>query len=193
MSRTLCLCGLGNPGQEYAQHRHNIGAMLCDAYRKALNTTYTLHSKTKILHAIVSVGELKVHIVRLPTYMNESGRGLAPYLQFYQISPQNVIIAHDDLDLAFGALRFKQGGGSGGHNGLKDITHFLKTPDYWRIRIGIGRPPAYQDVSSFVLSPLSPIEQQAWPTIVETAQVAWPDVIQKDIVRIQQLWHSSTP
>jgi len=193
MSQTLCLCGLGNPGPAYAQHRHNLGAILCDSYLHSLNESYSLHRKTKVFHAIVTIGDLKVHIVRLPTYMNESGRGLLPYLQFYQISPQKVIIIHDDLDLPFGALRFKQGGGSGGHNGLKDLTQYLKTPDYWRIRVGIGRPPEYIDVSSFVLAQLSPVEQQAWPNILKHAQGAWSDLIKIDVVRVQQLWHSATP
>ncbi len=194
MSQTLCLCGLGNPGQAYAQHRHNLGALLCEAFLDSLGISYSLHGKTKILHAIFSQGDKKIHIVRLPkSYMNESGRSLLPYLNFYQIPPESVVIAHDDLDLPFGALRFKRGGGSGGHNGLKDLTHYLKTSEYWRIRIGIGRPPVYQEVADYVLSPLSPSEQKAWPNVLTHATIGWPELAALDHVRIQQLWHSSTP
>lgn len=190
---TLCVCGLGNPGSQYEKTRHNLGARLIEDHLDTLSQNYTMHSRTKVWHAIVEIGSYKIHFVRLPQYMNCSGQGLLPYLQFYRIPFENLIVAHDDLDLPFGALRLKQGGGSGGHNGLKDITNVLKTQQYWRIRVGIGRPPLYQDVASYVLAPLSPEEEKEWRSISLYFNTAWPYFCPIDSVKIQQLWHSLTP
>jgi PTH1 family peptidyl-tRNA hydrolase len=144
------------------------------------------------MHAIFMVDDVKIHVVQLPTYMNLSGQGLFPYLKFYNISPQRVIIAHDELDLPFGQIRLKKGGGSGGHNGLKDLTHYLKTPDYWRIRLGIGRPPEFMTTADFVLSSFNAQEKSALPDIFNKVTQLLSSLAILDVAKIQLRWHTQS-
>ncbi len=147
------LVGLGNPGNEYAKNRHNVGFMCMDEIR----TSYGLPSEKSKFSGFLTEGPLdhqKVLLFKPLAYMNRSGRPVAEAARFYKIPPEHIIVFHDDLDLLPGKIRLKQGGGHGGHNGLKDLDAHLGK-DYWRLRIGIGRPNHQGDVSSYVLSDFS--------------------------------------
>ena len=145
--------GLGNPGREYASHRHNVGFMVVDDVASRLRTD-SMREKfsaqwTKGDHA----GEQLV-LLEPQTFMNESGRSVQPAAGFFKIAPANVLVVHDELDLPFGEIRLKLGGGHAGHNGLRSIISHLGTPDFARLRVGIGRPPKgfRGEVADYVLS-----------------------------------------
>ncbi|MEA1915820.1 MAG: aminoacyl-tRNA hydrolase [Campylobacterota bacterium] len=144
------IAGLGNPGEKYSQTRHNIGFMVIDEMTKSLNTTNINRSNFK---ATVEKS-LNTLYVKPQTYMNLSGESLGSIANYYNIPIENIIVIHDDLDLPFGTIKFKVGGGHGGHNGLRSIDSHLGK-DYIRVRLGIGKPQNKQDVANFVLSRFS--------------------------------------
>ncbi|MBL8377126.1 MAG: aminoacyl-tRNA hydrolase [Burkholderiales bacterium] len=144
------IVGLGNVGREYEDTRHNAGFWLVDAYARASGIALRQEK-----HFFGSVGKgAAVWLVKPSTFMNRSGQSVAALATFYKILPAEILVAHDELDLPPGAVKMKQGGGHAGHNGLKDIAARLGSPDFWRIRIGIGHPRELsleQDVADFVL------------------------------------------
>lgn len=144
------LVGLGNPGADYAQTRHNIGFMALDALAAGLQATAWQKKFQGLLATAVWQGE-KLLLLKPQTYMNLSGQSVLPALQFYKIAPADLIVFHDELELPPGKVRVKQGGGAAGHNGLKSLDGMLG-PEYWRVRLGIGRPPANREsVHDYVL------------------------------------------
>ncbi len=145
------VCGLGNPGDNYAQTRHNAGFWFLGKLSHALPTAMSNNSRFKSL-----VGENKsegttLRVLAPQTYMNKSGEALAPFAKFYQIEPQNILVVHDEIDLPPGCVRLKTGGGHGGHNGLRDIIRHLGSSDFHRLRIGVGRPENQNEVIDEVL------------------------------------------
>jgi peptidyl-tRNA hydrolase, PTH1 family len=153
------LVGLGNPGREYAQNRHNVGFMCVDE----IHNSYGFSPEKSKFSGLLSEGRVdheKVYLFKPLTYMNRSGRAVAESSRFFKIPPDHIIVFHDDLDLVPGKVRVKQGGGHGGHNGLKDLDAHIGT-QYWRVRIGIGRPHHQRAVTSYVLSDFSK-EEHVW-------------------------------
>ena len=149
------IVGLGNPGQEYEQTRHNAGFWLVDQLaRNTLRCTLTRESKYHALAAKTQIAGQEVWLLEPQTFMNRSGLSVGALARFYKIAPDEILVAHDELDMVPGIAKLKKGGSSGGHNGLKDITAALGTQDYWRLRIGIGHPRTLnlqQAVVDFVL------------------------------------------
>jgi peptidyl-tRNA hydrolase, PTH1 family len=163
------IVGLGNPGPEYALTRHNAGFWWVDNLAQTLPACFlqretrfqAMLAKTKI------IGQ-EVFLLQPQTFMNRSGQAVGPLAHFYKINPEQVLVVHDELDLAPGVVKLKKGGSSGGHNGLKDITAALGTQDYWRLRLGIGHPRSLnlqQAVADFVLHRPRKEEQR----LIETA------------------------
>jgi PTH1 family peptidyl-tRNA hydrolase len=145
------IVGLGNPGPEYEQTRHNAGFWLVD---QLANGALSRESRFNALAAKRKIAGQEVWLLEPQTYMNRSGQSVGAIARFYKIAPEEVLVVHDELDLPPGAAKIKKGGSSGGHNGLKDITAALGTQDYWRLRIGIGHPRSLnlqQQVVDFVL------------------------------------------
>lgn len=145
------IVGLGNPGPEYEQTRHNAGFWLVD---QLANNRLQRDKNFQALVAKTRIANEDVWLLQPQTFMNRSGLSVAALCRFYKITPDQVLVVHDELDIAPGLAKLKLGGSSGGHNGLKDITSALGTQDYWRLRIGIGHPRTLnlrQDVSDFVL------------------------------------------
>lgn len=179
---TWLVVGLGNPGPTYASTRHNIGYMVADAL--ALRMGGTAKSlgwkKHKSGRGDVVEGHLvgeRVILGRARSYMNESGGPVSTLAKFYGVDADHVIAIHDELDIDFGMLRIKFGGGDNGHNGLKSIRQSLATGDFYRVRVGIGRPPGRQDVHEFVLKSYSSTERKDLPTYVEEAADAIESLI----------------
>jgi len=146
------IVGLGNPGDQYAATRHNVGVWLLD--RIAANSGVNLKSEKKVLGDVaqLSLAGSSVRLLRPGTYMNESGQSVRRMLDFYKLDPEQLLVMHDELDLPPGVVKFKRGGGHGGHNGLRDIiSHCGK--DFMRLRIGIGHPGHKSQVTGFVLKP----------------------------------------
>ena len=153
--------GLGNPGQKYAMNRHNVGFMVLDLLAK-LHEFPAWQPKAASAHTIGQIGHSKIILLKPQSYMNNSGLPVAKVARFHKIPVDKIFVFHDELDLAAGRVRVKQGGGHGGHNGIRDIDRHLGQ-DYWRIRIGIGRPDnPTMDVKSWVLADFNKIETSGW-------------------------------
>ena len=157
----LLFAGLGNPGQNYAMNRHNVGFMAVDLLAERYGFP-AWQKKSTALQSAGRIGTDKIILVKPQSYMNKSGLPVAEVARFHKISPDKIFVFHDELDLAAGRLRVKQGGGHGGHNGLRDIDRHLGQ-NYWRVRIGIGRPenPA-MDVKAWVLADFAKSETSGW-------------------------------
>ena len=144
------IAGLGNPTREYEKTRHNVGFEVIDVLADRLGTTVE-EKKFKGCYGRGIIGGQKVLLLKPQTFMNLSGQCVQPLLAWHKIRPDQLVVVHDELDIPAGELRFKKGGGNAGHNGLKSITQLLGTPDFYRLRIGIGRPPQKGDVINWVL------------------------------------------
>ena len=145
------LVGLGNPGPEYADTRHNAGFWWVDAVAKTLGARLAPERSYFGLVGRVNAPGGSLFLLQPMTFMNLSGKSVAALARFFKIAPEEILIAHDELDLAPGQMKMKFGGGHGGHNGLKDIHAQLGTPDYWRLRFGIGHPGVKAEVVNYVL------------------------------------------
>ena len=148
------IAGLGNPGTEYAQTKHNVGFMLVDALAERLNAPAW---KEDFFSAIteVRIGGEKIFLVKPLTYMNNSGEALGPMLSYYKMDADDLVVVHDDMDISVGTVRIRKKGSSGGHNGIKSILAHVGSEDFARVRIGIGRPPAGWKVINHVLAPFA--------------------------------------
>jgi PTH1 family peptidyl-tRNA hydrolase len=182
------IVGLANPGPEYASTRHNAGAWFVEALLG--NTSLKTESKL-----FCQMGTLTLHgqpcRVMIPsTYMNESGKALLAVAQFYKIPPENILVAHDELDLPVGTTRLKLGGGHGGHNGLRHIIQMLGTPHFHRLRIGIGHPGNAKEVVDYVLKRPRPEEKTAIDESIMKALQVMPDVMQEKIQEAMKKLHT---
>lgn len=145
------IVGLGNPGPEYAKTRHNVGAWFVDALVAQYQETFRYETKFHGAVAKLTGTEPTCWVLKPSTYMNESGQSVLSFAHFYKILPTSILVVHDELDFDAGVIRIKEGGGHGGHNGLRDITRHLKTSDFFRLRIGIGHPGSKDRVTPYVL------------------------------------------
>jgi PTH1 family peptidyl-tRNA hydrolase len=161
--------GLGNPGAEYERTRHNIGFLVADVLAERVGGRFAVHKKSGADLLQARWDGRQVLIAKPRSFMNLSGRPVAALAKFFSVPPTEVIVVHDELDLPFGQVRLKRGGGEGGHNGLRSISSALTTKEYLRTRIGIGRPPGRQDPADYVLKPFSSPERKEVPVIVEQA------------------------
>ena len=182
--------GLGNPGAEYAGTRHNVGQMVADELARRGGAALKPHSKSRNRAATVRLGGEPVIVAVPMSYMNLSGGPVSSLAKYQSVAVEDVIVIHDELDIPFGTVRLKRGGGSAGHNGLKDITKALGTPDYVRVRVGIGRPPGSMDAATYVLKPFSSVERKELDLLIVDAADAVESVLQVGLEAAQQRWHS---
>ena len=161
--------GLGNPGPRYAATRHNAGFFVVDLLAERMGGVRFKAHKGVADIAAGRLAGVPVILARPRSYMNESGRPIAAVTRFYKIAVEQLTIVHDDLDLPFGSLRLKRGGGDGGHNGLRSITAALGSKDYARVRFGIGRPPGRQDPADYVLREFGTAERKDLAFLVDRA------------------------
>jgi PTH1 family peptidyl-tRNA hydrolase len=190
MAEPLLVVGLGNPGPTYAKTRHNLGLLVVDRLAERLGSGFTVHKRSG---AEVATGRLhgrSVLLARPRCFMNESGRQVGPLAKFYSVPPADLVVVHDDLDLAFGRIRLKLGGGAGGHNGLRSIAAALGTPDFPRVRIGIGRPPGRKDPAAFVLEGFAAAERAEVPVVCEHAADAAELLIESGLEPAQNAVHA---
>jgi PTH1 family peptidyl-tRNA hydrolase len=166
--------GLGNPGPTYAGNRHNAGYLVVELLAERMSASFKSHKGTRGLADVVE-GRLggvpghRVVLARPRTYMNESGGPVAALRDYYDVPPERIIAVHDELDIPYGALRLKLGGGDNGHNGLKSMRKSLGTGEFLRVRFGIGRPPGRMDPAAFVLKDFSPAERKELDFLVDRA------------------------
>ena len=175
--------GLGNPGDQYAKTRHNIGQMVANYL--ANNSKFASH-KSRSEVADIHLGQIPVTIAKSKIFMNESGAPIKALADFYKVDSSQVIVIHDELDIPFNTIRIKQGGGDNGHNGLKDITTHFSGPGYFRVRMGIGRPAGPQDPADFVLKPFSTTEKKELDDVIARGAQAVERLIEKGLEAAQQ-------
>jgi PTH1 family peptidyl-tRNA hydrolase len=218
VAEPLLVVGLGNPGPRYATTRHNFGYLVADVLADRMGAgagigagigariragigagsgsgrgsggNFKAHKRSG---ADVLTGRLAGHPVVLAkprSFMNESGRQVAALAKFYSVPPSNLIVIHDELDLDFGQIRLKLGGGEAGHNGLRSVSAALSTNEYQRVRIGVGRPPGRKDPATFVLENFAPAERREVPVICEQAADATELLIKLGLEAAQNQVHS---
>ena len=168
------IVGLGNPGSDYAETRHNAGFWFCERLAHELGASFARESRYHGHVAKARVGGQDIWLLMPQTFMNRSGQAVQALSHFYRIEPAAMLVVHDELDIPPGQMRLKFGGGLGGHNGLKDITAHLGTQDYWRLRIGIGHPGDRDEVVDYVLKPPRREEREDIDAALERALLVWP-------------------
>ncbi len=190
---TWLVVGLGNPGDQYAATRHNIGQMVIDELARRHSVKFSSHkSRTDIAAFKLGVG-IDAHSViigKSKSYMNETGGPVKALANFYSVEPTKIIALHDELDIPFAAIRTKLAGGDNGHNGLKSMTSSFGTPDYYRIRLGIGRPMGEQDPADFVLKAFSKVEQKELPEFIDRGADVVESLITKGLEATQSAYNS---
>ncbi|WP_406715424.1 aminoacyl-tRNA hydrolase [Trueperella pyogenes] len=192
----FAVIGLGNPGPKYENTRHNIGQHVIHELARRVGSSLSAHKQSNTRAASVRVGigpgkSGEQAILGVSNgYMNTSGGPVSSLMKYFKIAPADLIVVHDDLDLPFGQLKLKRGGGAGGHNGLKSITQSLGTQDYVRLRFGIGRPPGRQDPADFVLSDFSSTEVKELDLLITLAADAVEDVLLLGLDRAMMRLHT---
>ncbi len=184
--------GLGNPGAGYAGNRHNLGAMVVDLIAEQQGGRFKKGARgfaDVVETRIGGVGGERVVLAKPRSYMNESGGGVKAVLGFYKVTPEQLVVVHDELDIPFAQIRLKVGGGAGGHNGIKSLDAALGTKDYARVRVGIGRPPGRMDPADFVLRDFSPAERKELPLLIERGADAVETLLRNGLAAAQNLFH----
>ncbi len=188
--------GLGNPGPSYAGHRHNVGHLVTDELSRRMAGSFRPHKsgRAEVLEGriggIGGAGGVRVVLARPRGYMNESGGPVAGLARFYKLPVECIVAIHDELDLAFDTLRLKQGGGDNGHNGLRSMRTSLGSGEFFRVRVGIGRPPGRQDPAAFVLSGYSSAERKMLPFQVDRATDAVEALLTDGLAKAQSRFNS---
>lgn len=182
--------GLGNPGSEYEDTRHNAGFWYIDDLARKLGVHLQPDRAYHGLVARANTPQGPVWLLQPQTYMNLSGKSVSALARFFKINPDEVLVVHDELDLPPGQIKLKKGGGHGGHNGLRDIHAQLGTPDYWRLRLGIGHPGVKHEVSGYVLRKPPQAERDAIHKCIDQALSATEALLQGDMNKAIQLVHA---
>jgi PTH1 family peptidyl-tRNA hydrolase len=181
--------GLGNPGPGCAGHRHNVGAMVADLLADRAGGRFRAH-KTRADLVETRFGEIPVILAKPRSYMNESGGPVRAVRDFFKIDPSHMVVIHDELDLPFGTLRLKLGGGDNGHNGLRSLRAALGTGDWFRVRFGIGRPPGRMDPAAFVLRDFSAAERKELPFLLDRTADAVEALLAHGLARAQHAYNA---
>ena len=191
MTEPWLVVGLGNPGKEYAGNRHNVGFMVAELLAARVGAKF---GRSKRAHAEVAEGRLgfggpRVILVKPLTFMNLSGGPVSALAQFFKVPVENVLAVHDELDVPYGQVRVKRGGGEGGHNGLRSMSKSLGTKEYARVRFGIGRPPGRQDPADYVLSDFGGAERKELEFLVDRAADVVEAVVLEGVEWAQNKYH----
>lgn len=188
---TWLVVGLGNPGAQYAGNRHNVGQMVVDELATRLGATFRTHkTPSRVAEGFLGPGGPKLVIAKPNSLMNTSGGPVSALLKYYSLPADRLIVVHDELDIPFDTVRLKQGGGHGGHNGIRDISKATDNAAFTRVRVGIGRPPGRQDAADFVLKDFSGSERQDLPNLLSDAADAVESIVADGLVAAQQRFHS---
>jgi peptidyl-tRNA hydrolase, PTH1 family len=184
--------GLGNPGPSYAATRHNIGRVVVELLAERVGASFKAHRRGRADVAEARLGDLpgtRTILTRSRSYMNESGGSVASVRDFFQVDDEHLVVVHDELDLPFGTLRIKLGGGDNGHNGLRSVRAALGTGEFLRVRFGIGRPPGRMDPAAFVLRRFSTSERADLPLQVERTADAVEALVVDGLAYAQNLYN----
>ena len=184
--------GLGNPGPGYAANRHNAGFMVADLLAGRMGASFRA-GKFQAMVADGRLAEFPVTLAKPLTFMNLSGGPVAGLGGFYKLPAGQIVVVHDELDLPFGVIRLKLGGGDNGHNGLRSVTASLGTREYYRVRFGIGRPPGRMDPAAFVLRDFAKPEREELPLLLDQAADAVEVLLTKGLAAAQNVFHGTGP
>lgn len=190
MAEAMLVVGLGNPGPNYATTRHNLGFMVAEILADRMGETFKVHKRSGAEVATGRLAGRPVVLAKPRVYMNESGRQVGPLAKFYSVAPTDVVVIHDELDIEFGRIRLKSGGGVAGHNGLRSVASALGGNNFQRVRIGIGKPPGQKSGASFVLENFTSVERKEVPVILEQAADATELLIAQGIEPAQNIVHA---
>ncbi|MBB3189760.1 aminoacyl-tRNA hydrolase [Halomonas cerina] len=194
MRQVKAIIGLGNPGKDYEATRHNAGAWLVHAVARAAGSELRPDKKFLGQHARVHLDGHEVHLLEPGTFMNRSGGAVAALTQFFKIAPDELLVVHDELDLPAGTARYKQGGGHGGHNGLRDIIRALgNDKSFHRLRIGIGHPGEARQVTNYVLGRPGKAERAAIEAAIDESLATLPLAVAGDWAKAMSQLHSFKP
>ena len=185
-----CIIGLGNPGGKYQDNRHNIGFWFIDELARRHGLSLRPEGKFFGEAGKLDLPSGKCWLLKPMTYMNRSGQSANALARFYRIPPENILVVHDELDLPAGTVRLKQGGGHGGHNGLRDIISTLGSREFWRLRLGIGHPGHRDKVTGYVLSRPSREDQQALELAVDACADHIDDLLRGDFKNFMNRLHA---
>ncbi|EHJ03117.1 peptidyl-tRNA hydrolase [Marinobacter sp. DSM 26671] len=189
----VMVVGLGNPGADYENTRHNAGALFVEALARAAGQTLRPEKKYHGLYARIQWQGLDLHLLNPTTFMNRSGLAIKALADFFKIQPQQILIAHDELDLPPGTAKLKKGGGHGGHNGLRDTIAHLGTNDFQRLRIGIGHPGDSRRVTGYVLGRLGKQETEELNAVIDEIMRVLPDAASGKLPAAMNRLHSFKP
>ena len=190
MAEPQLVLGLGNPGPVYAKTRHNLGFMVADLLAARAGASFKAHKKSGAEVATGRLAGRPIIFGKPRSFMNESGRQVAALAKFYSVPPAGLVVIHDDLDIDFGRIRLKFGGGVAGHNGLRSVASALNTNDFHRVRVGIGRPPGRKEPVAFVLENFTAAERPEVPVICEQAADATELLIKLGLEAAQNQVHA---
>ncbi|MET3203370.1 MULTISPECIES: aminoacyl-tRNA hydrolase [unclassified Arthrobacter] len=190
MTDTWLIVGLGNPGAEYKDNRHNVGQMVLDELAGRMGGKFKTHkARAQVLEGRLGLGGPRVVLSKPMSYMNVSGGPVAGLANFYGIDPDHVVAVHDEIDIPFNTLKLKCGGGEGGHNGLRDMSKALATKDYLRVRVGVGRPPGRMETADYVLRDFGTAERKDLPFLLDEAADAVELLVREGLTAAQQKFH----
>ena len=189
----VMVVGLGNPGADYENTRHNAGALFVEALARTAGQTLRPEKKYHGLYARIQWQGLDLHLLNPTTFMNRSGLAIKALADFFKIQPQQILIAHDELDLPPGTAKLKKGGGHGGHNGLRDAIAHLGTNDFQRLRIGIGHPGDSRRVTGYVLGRLGKQETEELNAVIDEIMRVLPDAASGKLAAAMNRLHSFKP
>ena len=187
------IVGLGNPGAEYERTRHNVGFRVVDVIAARLDARLKPLKGIRAIGAEARDGETRVILAQPTTYMNVSGEAVRELIRYYKVAIEDVVIVHDEVDLPFGALRVKRGGGEAGHNGLRSITRALGTPEYARVRVGVGRPQGGKKTVDHVLGGFSKREEDELGVLLEESADATLAIVREGVEPVQGRLHADVP
>ena len=191
MAETWLVVGLGNPGPQYELTRHNIGQLALDVIAERRGARFAQHkANARVAETWLRPGAAKLILAKSNSFMNTSGGPVSQLAKYYGIDADHIIALHDELDIPFDTIKLKVGGGHGGHNGIRDIAKALGTPDFPRVRIGIGRPPGRQDPADWVLSGFGGDQRKQLPSLLTDAADATEMLIEQGMLETQQRFHA---
>jgi len=185
--------GLGNPGREYAGNRHNVGFMVAELLASRVGGKFGRHKRAvaEVAEGRLGFGGPKLILAKPLTFMNLSGAPVVALAQFFKVPVDNIVAVHDELDVPYGQVRVKRGGGEGGHNGLRSMSKSLGSKEYARVRFGIGRPPGRQDPADYVLSDFAGAERKELEFLVDRAADVVEAVVLEGVEWAQNKYHGS--
>ncbi len=180
---------LGNPGERYARTRHNVGIVVLEELREDSDAVLKTHKSGCLIAETQIAGERAV-LARSTGYMNESGRPLGQLVRWYKVPVEHLIVIHDEIDIPFGEVRVKAGGGTAGHNGLTSVANHLRTKSFARVRVGVSRPAGYRGAADHVLSEFSSAERKELPEVVSRAAEAVETIVSSGVERAMNVFNT---